>query len=493
MTEADRTEPDAAHSTRRAIGGAVWAAIGRFGMSAITVGTLAINARLLGPEPFGVQALAASLTAFGELLVAGTLAEALVQRRELGADERSAGFWIAAPIGVALFIGFSVAALFIGGSVGAILPLTALALPLAACASAPVAILMRELRFKELTRVELAATAAASAVGVGLALARQGVYSLVFMELTRVALRCAGVFLATRYSPGAPPPWSAIRSVLSFGVKGLGIAFLGMVDRQIPRLVIGLWLGTGALGVFTLAMKLFETLSRIVLGPMSAVAMSLTSALQSDMKSLRRIVLGSTTVAASLAAPCFLGLAALASALVPLAFGQSWADAVLPTQILMLVGLRGSVSAFNVPILRGLGDSRGPLIISGVGAALTALLTPIAAPFGLAAITFSMLVRSMVTWPIGAHFMRLATGLGLVDQARAGARPIMAAGLMAGLVWLFVFLATGRLQNLPVVVIAAALGAMVYCGTIAVLAPEAVRYLRDKLRARQPAATAVER
>jgi PST family polysaccharide transporter len=299
--------------------------------------------------------------------------------------------------------------------------------------------------------------------------------------------------VVTGYAPGAPPPWRATRSVLGFGVKGLGIAFFSLIDRQIPRIVIGLWLGTGALGVFTLAMKLFETLSRIVLGPMSAVAMSVTSALQDDMQALRRIVLGSTMTAASLAAPCFLGLAALASALVPFVFGKSWTDAVLPAQILMLVGLRGSVSAFNVPILRGLGISRGPLILTSIGAASTAVLTPIAAPFGLAAITLSMLVRSMITWPIGAHFVRQATGLGFVEQARAGSRPVAAASLMAVLVWLFVHFAAGRLQGAFVVAIAAAIGATLYIGMLAFLAPEAVRYLINQLRAGRSTAPAAER
>lgn len=467
-------EPGVEHTTRRAIGGAFWAAVGRWSMSAVTVVTLAINARLLGPEPFGVHALAMTVIAFGELLVAGTLAEALVQRRDLSDAERRAGFWIAAPIGIVLLGAAALTAPLFPSSVAAILPVTALALPLAAFASAPVALLMRDLRFKELTTVELIATATASVVGISLALAHYGVWSLVFMELTRVALRCGGVFVITRYQPGAPPPWAAIRSVLDFGLKGLGIAALAQLDRQIPRLIIGVWLGVGALGVFSIATRVFETVSRLVLGPMSTVALSVASSLQHDMVGLRRIVLGATAVSASLAAPCFLGLAALAPLLVPLVFGASWSNAVLPIQILMLIGLRGTVSAFNVPILRGIGNSRGPLILTGVGALLTAVLTPLAAPLGLVAITLSMLARSLITWPIGADMVRKATGLGLVAQAGAGAAPVAAASIMAALV-LALAAVFGLQATWGDVAMLTMFGAVAYAAALYLLAPAPLR------------------
>jgi O-antigen/teichoic acid export membrane protein len=443
-------------------------------MSTIAFATLAINARLLGPDPFGAHALAMTIIAFGELLVAGPLAEALVQRRDITDAERRAGFWIAAPIGVVLLIAVATTASLFSGTLAAILPVTAIALPLAAFASAPVALLMRDLRFKELTIVELIATGAGSVVGVALALGHYGVWSLVFMELTRVTLRCAGVFIATRYAPGAPPPWTAIRSVLDFGMKGLGIAALAQLDRQIPRLVIGVWLGVSALGVFSIAMRVFETLSRLVLGPLSAVALSVASSLQRDMSGLRRIVLGATAVSASLAAPCFLGLAALAPLLVPLVFGASWASAILPMQILMLIGLRGTVSAFTVPILRGLGNSRGPLVLTGVGTLLTAGLTALAAPFGLVAITLSMLLRSLATWPIGARLVRQATGLSMLEQARAGAAPIAAAGVMAALVAALAA-SVGSLQPWIEVAALVAIGAFAYPAVLYLLAPASLR------------------
>jgi hypothetical protein len=140
----------------------------------------------------------------------------------------------------------------------------------------------------------------------------------------------------------------------------------------------------------------------------------------------------------------------------------------------MLIGLRGTVSAFNVPILRGLGNSRGPLMLTGLGALLTALLVSIAAPLGLVAITLAMLARSVITWPIGASLVREATGLTMLEQARAGAAPIAAATVMGALVMALTYIIKAPTPWTEVAILTAA-GAAVYVAVLFLLAPPRLR------------------
>jgi O-antigen/teichoic acid export membrane protein len=331
--------------------------------------------------------------------------------------------------------------------------------------------LIREHRFKALSTLELAAAAAASCVGIGLALGGHGVFSLVFQELTREVVRCAGAFLLSGYRPGAPPPVTAMASVLRFGAGGLGVAFLVQADRQAPRLIIGLSLGAQALGIFTLAMKLFDTLSQLVLGPLGAVAMSTVARLQHSLPALRALVAGSMRVTAGLAAPGFLGLAAMAPVLVPAVFGASWAEAVATAQILLLIGIRSSASAFNIAILRGVGMSSEPIFIVAVSAILTTIMTAIAVPFGVLAVATAIMLRSYSTWPLGAWYVKRAIGLGIVDQAKAGALPIAAALAMAAIVYGFVIAANAPLGAWPTIALAPLLGVLLYALLLRIVAP----------------------
>lgn len=468
MSETDKL----GRTTRVALKGALWSGVGQWGMSLITLLTLSINARLLGPEIYGIQAIAAAIVGFGNIIVSGALVEALTQRQNLTTQERHAGFWISLPIGLVLFGAFWIASLGMHGPVAAILPLSAVAIPLNACAAAPVALLMRDLRYKALSTVELISTALACATGVSLALTGHGVYSLVWMELTRVAARCVGAYWATAYRPGPVPDLATLWSVARFGLGGLGVSLVGLTDRQVPKLAIGYWLGNEAVGVFVIAWRMYETFSRIVLGPLGAVAMSITARLQDDPTTLRRLLFRSMRFAVTLAAPGFLGLAAISPVLVPAVFGDQWNAAILPAQIMMLMGVRNAASAHTTSVLRGVGHTRAPLTIQLIGLGITLALTPVMVPLGVAAAATLMLLRSLMTWPIGAHYLRKAITISYGDQVRAGAPSMVASIIMALIVWAWVIWARDELGLWATTISGVLIGILAYVSLLWLVAKD---------------------
>jgi len=75
--QSDHVKPDIG---RRIASALAWSSIGTWGQFAITAGALVIMARILGPGPFGVNAAAWIVIGFGQAVVAGALAQVLVQR-----------------------------------------------------------------------------------------------------------------------------------------------------------------------------------------------------------------------------------------------------------------------------------------------------------------------------------------------------------------------------------------------------------------------------
>ena len=433
--------------TYAALKGALWSGVGQWGGAVIGLVAFIINARILGPSVIGTNAFAVSMVAFGNLVVAGVLVEALIQRKTLSDEERSAGFWISAPFGLLGIIVFPIIAMFVPGKVGEILPYCALAIPINALAAAPVAILMRDLRFKVLSTVELIAITVSSTLGVGMALNGFGVYSLVYMELTRISLRCVGAYAVSSYRPQLKPNVQAIKSVGKFGIGGLLLSLVGTAQNQIPRLAIGYFLGEAALGVFALATRLFNVLSSLVLGPLGSVALSVTGRLQDDLETLRDLYLKSIQFVSVIAMPCFLGIVAIAPILIPLAFGESWTAAIVPTQMLMLLGMRFAMTSNYVAVLRGVGETQRPLIVQVTALIIIIAGIPFAAPLGIVAVTALLMVRTLVTWPLGSYFLKQKIGVGLWHQLKAGAGAAIASILMAGMVMIWVGQTEGILDD----------------------------------------------
>ena len=69
------------------------------------------------------------------------------------------------------------------------------------------------------------------------------------------------------------------------------------------------------------------------------ITMPAVSRVQSDPDRINDFFLKATRIAALVGFPVFVGFAAVAPEAVPLVFGAHWTDAVLPVQLLMLLGL----------------------------------------------------------------------------------------------------------------------------------------------------------
>jgi O-antigen/teichoic acid export membrane protein len=78
---------------RRASLGVVWATAGAWGREAAGFAVFLILARLLGPEAYGLVAMASVVIAVAQLLVADVIQEPLIQRQKLEPGHLDAAFW----------------------------------------------------------------------------------------------------------------------------------------------------------------------------------------------------------------------------------------------------------------------------------------------------------------------------------------------------------------------------------------------------------------
>lgn len=469
--------------------GAAWSIAGKLVQIAVTLATLVLVARLVGPQAYGVFALTWVAVGLVEILVTMAPIDTLVQRREVRPGHLNVSFWASAALGVVGWFALDAAAASIarwldgGPMLESILPVRAASLPLSALAVVPVALLMRASRFKAIAAVESGASVAASAVGLSMAFAGAGVWSLVGMELVRALATAAAAWHLSRWRPGTTMRRADLGDLLAFNTSTWGAWGIAYIDGQLPRALIARALGPTAVGLYSLARRLYEQVVTLLVLPAYQVVQAGVARAQDDPAGVGRIALGTMRASSVLACPIFLGLGAIAPVLVPAMFGPQWTGAVPVVQAMMLFAIRSPVVMVQMAVVRGMGKPNWHLGVSAFGACLTLALLAVAMPYGIVAVTVAAGLRGIAVFPVYALLVRRLTGLPVRTQASAGTGAFVAALLMAVAVWSLVAWLLAYLPDLPAIAVGALAGAILYHVLLECFSPAEARVVNRVLAA----------
>lgn len=471
----------------RLAGGAAWSGAGKAFQFVVGLGALTLVARQVGPEVYGVFALSWVVVGLADIVVSAAPSDTLAQRQVLRAGHCNATFVGALALALLAWALIAMRADTIAGWLGggaalaAILPLRAATLPINAAAAVPTSLLMRNQRFKAIAGAGAVAGVLASLVGIAAALAGAGIWSLVAMELVRQSVSAALIFRLARWRPGLRSNRADATDLLGFNLSTWAAWGLTYADGQLPRVLIATGLGTEALGLYALAQRVYHQTSSVLMVPVYQVLMPGMARVQSDRDSARRLAGSVLRAAAVVATPLFLGLAAVADLLVLLLFGDRWMGAVPVAQLLMLLGVRATMSVVQMAVVRGMGRPHWHVAGAALGLALTAAVTTAALEYGLLAVTAALVAKAFLMWVPYAWFVSRLTGLTPAHQAAAALGPTLAALTMAACTLGFVTWVGPSLPSAVTLVLAVALGAALYLAALAVFAPAAAAFLRSVL------------
>jgi O-antigen/teichoic acid export membrane protein len=456
--------------------GAIWSAARNLLQAVLSLIALAVVAREIGPEAYGVFGIAMLVVGIAEMVAGGALTEAIVQRKDLEEGHIDATFWLStgAALLLATFIVLFAAPLaHVAGSSQAtdVLFVLGCLLPLNVGSRVPTALLVRDLRFRTSSQLSALATMLSCGTGIFLALHATGIWTLVAMEAVRSVAILLGTFLAVSWRPGARGRLHHLSDLWRFNAGMLATYSVGYADLLLPRLLVSQLLGPQALGLFMLAVRVFTELSNLLTRPLHAVAMAACARAQDTRNELQRIVLGLYRTSRLVVFPVFLGMAAIAPWLIPLLFGPKWNAAVPAVQLLMVGAMRSATGAFNSAILLGVGQVRSTLYLFAAGCALHLVLFPLLAPWGVAGAALAMLGRQFGNWPLACVLIRRATGIAIGRQISGGAATLAASLLASGAVLGTAVALQKLLPTAAVVAAATAAGALIYVIAMRVLSP----------------------
>ncbi len=469
--------------------GALWATIEVWGVELLQLLVFTALARLVGPEAFGLVALAMAFVLVPQnLLVHGGWIEALVQRRGLTRDEIDSVFWLLAGLGLSsgllLAAGAPLAAALLGlDELAPLLRVLAVCPFLTSLMVVPAGLLQRRLALAPLAVRSILGVGLGGVVAVALALAGGGPWALVANE---IAWPLAGVVvlgLAAGHRPRLRASFRHVRSIGRFalGITGEQLSTLG--ELLVPRLLLGALVGPTAVGLWGLARKLFDLSAELVARPALRVALPSFARLRERGEGLEAGFGLAVELTALAAVPGYAFALVIGADLVAFAFGEAWREAGEALRILALLGPLLPLAMLLGSAFQAAGRADLVLRLAVLGAGLLLLLLPLAV-WGVLGVAAAFCLRGWLLAPIRLGLARRALDL-RPAAALAPLGPILAAGgaTILAMASVRALVAVEGLEGPVGIGLVAAVGAGAYAAALVLLARPALHRAADGLRA----------
>jgi O-antigen/teichoic acid export membrane protein len=329
----------------QAISGVKWSGASMAVATILEFATLAILARLLMPSDFGLMGMIMVVIRFAQAFADMGLSNAIIQRQKVPKNHLSSFFWINVFTGILLFAFILLTRplaviYFKEEALSNYLIFSAFIFLITPIGQIFNTLLRKELRFKALSKIEIAGTVVYSAFSIGSALANFGVLSLIFGQLSR-SLFTSGILFFLFRNTSIPRFHFSIKEIqnyLSFGAFQMGERILSFFYNNIDYIIIGRFLGPLALGFYTLAYQIMKTPLDKVNPIITKVAFPAFSRINQDNNLMRKGYCKTVNYICMLAFPLLACMLVFAPEFITLVFGAKWEPTIPVLQIFCLVG-----------------------------------------------------------------------------------------------------------------------------------------------------------
>lgn len=327
-----------------------WTTFAMLSKAVLVLLQMGILARILVPSDFGLMALVAAVIAFAQIFADMGISNAIIHHQKISSKELSSLFWLnvlASTVLMLLLILLSpwVAVWYHEPRIQVILIAVSATFFINALSQQLRVTAEKNLRFQQLTAIEVSAACLSFIVTVAVAIAGGGVFALVAGALTGavVSTTLCWMILADGWRPMWRLRLNEIREFLSFGAYIMGFSLFNTVNMQSDVLMGGRVFGASSLGVYSLPKDLSLRLAMIINPIVTRVGLPVMAKAQDDRKLLKSIYLRTLRMTASINFPIYIAIVIFAPEIVIIMFGPQWQESITLLRIFALWGLFRSI------------------------------------------------------------------------------------------------------------------------------------------------------
>ncbi|MFZ4288417.1 lipopolysaccharide biosynthesis protein [Variovorax sp. HJSM1_2] len=426
--------PSSNNLSQRVVHGAAFTFLGIAIRSGVTIGSMAVLARLLTPADFGHIAMATLVTELAALFSNFGFGSILIQRARLSRLQIDTMFWAALLLGVMLSVvvfglSFVSQLVFDNALVGELLRALCIVFIFEELTVVPRSLLARLMLFRADFAVQAIMILLRAGVSVLFAMQGAGVWSLVAGSIAGAVAQSVLYLIVGGYWPRLRFNAAFLRETWHTNSSYFGNGLLFYLNSNLDLMLIGRALGASSLGIYQNARSLTQEINTRMAQPLQRVLFPAFAQVQNEPERFRDGIARSGRLLTFALAPVGFGLAAVADEIVPLLYGDQWIEMVPVLQVFALgagLTIAASINAsiFNAKNRVGLAFK---LYLANV--AINVILIVVASRWGMMGIAYAKLALGL----IGLVILRVAMGLVQMDSRdlwRMVAPPCAAAALM---------------------------------------------------------------
>jgi O-antigen/teichoic acid export membrane protein len=279
-------------------------------------------------------------------------------------------------------------------------------------------ILTRRIDFKLQAKISIISSVVSGVVGIGMAFAGYGVWSLVIKTITMSAMTCILLWLWNRWKPVLIFSIQSFKELFSFGFNLLVSGLIDTIYSNVYYFVIGKYFSAQELGYYTRADQFRALPSSNLTTVIQRVSYPVLSGIKEDISKLKetykRLIKSTMLI-------CFvlmLGMAAIARPMILTLIGEKWEPCVIYLQMLCFVGMFYPLHALNLNMLQVQGRSDLFLRLEIIKKALAVPIIVIGVIWGIKVMILGMIVNSMIAYYLNSYWSGRLIGYSFLDQIK---------------------------------------------------------------------------
>jgi len=423
---------------KQTVSGIKWLVGSSFLQKAMSVGTMVILARILGPADFGLFALAfIAIDALGLFKSMG-FDSALIQRKDNIEQAANTAFFIIPVLGIALYLVLSILAPWIGkflnnqGVVGIIRAL-GIIFVIGCFGKVPAALLEKNIQFKKVSVIEISSAIIYSLTAIVLAFSKMGVWSLVIAYILKTLNNNILFWVFSKWRPRFEFDKKIALEMFHFGkflFLGGAVWFLKM---NLDNMLVGKLLGVMALGLYAIAFNIANFGADYFGSKVHRVIFPAFSKIQDDRYDLKQAFLKTTKLVSIFAFPFCAVMFLMGDELIRVIYGSKWIAAIPVLKVLALAGLFNTLPVAMWSLFNATGHPRASFWFTVIQVVLFFLLiSPLAKLYGLIGVGIVVALASLVAIIVYIPFTKNLISLRMKD-IYLSLKPGLISSLLMGL------------------------------------------------------------
>lgn len=457
----------------KTVKGVGWSAIDNFAGYAVTFIVGIILARLLTPDDYGLIGIITIFTTICGCFINAGFGSALIRKKDATEEDFCTVFVINLSMSIALYLLLFftaplIASFFRRYELIALIRVESLSMIITSFAIVQRTRLSKKIDFKSQAIVTVASSAIRSVVGLTMAFAGCGVWSIVGQGISGSITSTLLLCYFNRWMPRLKFSKDSFHELFGFGSKLLISDIINNVWNQCYSIVIGRYYQPTTLGQYTRATMFSGLLSNNMTYVVQRVTYPVLSQMQDDQARLkygyRRII--RTTMLVSFF--CMLMMAAVAKPMIIVLIGPKWIEASYYLQIVCFSAMLYPLHSINLNILQVFGRSDLFLKLEIYKKAIAIIPIILGISMGIYWMLLGSVVVSFISYYINAYYSGPLLNYSISAQIKDISPSFLIALTGAGMTYImqlltqhFIYSGFGFWPNITILVVITSCGAFI--------------------------------